>query len=328
MAPRITVAMPVFNGARFLRQAIDSLLAQTRSDFELICLDDASTDDSAAIASSTGDPRVSVVASQQHTSLPVNWNRALDAANGEYVVVAHQDDVYDPRFLETASRLLDEHPRTFAAHTKSTAIDEHGAPVSLPAAMYKERFWPADDPYEREPADEFCVLIEGNYIIAPAVMLRTIAIRDIGHFDPRYHFVTDWEYWLRGLRRGYTITGTHARLVGFRRHSDTATRASELTMRRYEEEREMLISFGVSGRMRPIENTLLNDFADRLAAGDVTGARRLVAYGEEQLPRFRGSARDRVMRVALRGGRAGGRALAWLRQSWIRAAVVTHRFYN
>jgi len=84
----------------------------------------------------------------------------------------------------------------------------------------------------------------------------------------------------------------------------------------------------MNGRMRPIENTLLNDFADRLAAGDVTGARRLVAYGEEQLPRFRGSARDRVMRVALRGGRAGGRALAWLRQSWIRAAVVTHRFYN
>jgi glycosyltransferase involved in cell wall biosynthesis len=304
----ITVAIPIHNGARYLAETVRSLLDQSERGFRLVCIDDASTDDSVAVASSFTDPRMEIIVAGDHASLAANWNRALDVARTPYIVIAHQDDIYERDFLATMIRLIEKHPRAFAAHCKTTSIDASGRVVRLPAARYKETFWPAADPYEREPAAEIEVLSCGNYVVAPSVMLRMAAVRQIGDFDTSLQFVTDWQYWLRGLRAGFTLAGAHSRLVRFRRHPWTATRLSELSLRRYEEE-IALLAWLAAPSFRIVENTLTADFAARLAVGDRDGPRSLLAFGERHIPGFRDGPRSRLLRNALRAGTLGGRLL-------------------
>lgn len=320
----VTVAIPIHNGARFLGETIRSLLDQSERGFRLVCLDDASTDDSLAIASAFSDPRVEIIAADSHTSLADNWNRALDVAQTPYLVIAHQDDVYDRGYLTAMLRLIEAHPNAFAAHCKTTAIDGSGRAVHLPAARYKETFWPAADPYERTPDAERDVLGRGNYVVASSVVLRMEAVAQIGRFDPALQFVTDWQYWLRGLNAGFTLAGTHTRLVGFRRHPWTATRMTERTFRRYEEEIDVLRRVHANS-FRLVENTLTSDFSARLAAGDRDGARSLLEFGTRRIPGFSGGLRLRVLRAALHGGTVAGRLLKAAEDALVELSVVRHR---
>lgn len=298
------MAFPTYNGARFLREALTSILGQTHRDVTLLCLDDASSDDSAAIAASLG---VRVLRNEQRLGLAANWNRALDLCESEFLVIAHQDDVYAPQFLERMIGVLDRHPNAFAAHCKSLAIDEHGHEIADPAARFKESFWPRG---EHECETQLAALRRGNFVIAPSVMLRMPARL---RFDERYQFVTDWDYWLRGLLAGAPLIGLNERLVSFRRHPETATLASERTMRRYEEELELLRQLNARvpapHPYRALENNLLAGFVRRLAEGDRDGARTLLRFGAGLVPGFARSPRALLMRLALPLGRTGGTLL-------------------
>lgn len=308
MSARVTVAVPVYNGARFLARTLESLLAQEHDAFDVVAIDDRSTDDSAAIAESL---RVRVVRNEVRRGLAGNWNAAFALASTPLLVIAHQDDVYEPAFLATAERLLETHPRAFIAHTRAQYVDERERPAGNAASRFKDSFWPADEPYEREPDAELRMLHGGNYIICPAVMYRMSAVTKIGAFNERYRFVPDWEYWLRGLLAGFTITGTHARLVKWRRHDESATRQEEATLRRYDEELELLEwlsrTAGLPRRLNAVQNTLLSDFASRLARGDRAGAAALRRYARERLPdahlahaitHLRGSLAGRLLQFA------------------------------
>ena len=320
MTHLVSVIIPAYNGARFLRQTIESLLAQTMRACSLICIDDASSDDSAAIAAHAG---ATVIRNAQRMGLAANWNRAMEIAKSEYFVIAHQDDVYEPEYLATLLHAVQSHPRAFAAHCKARTIDEHGAPIAHPAALFKERFWTNDDPMEREPRTELEVLQRGNYVVAPTVLFRSSAVSKIGVFHERYAFVTDWEYWMRAMLEGFTFPGVAKRLVAFRRHDETATRAHERTMRRYDEELELLrwleTLLPSKRAYRAIENTLLADFVELLASGDRDRARALANFAIDRVPRFAGSLRDRVMRAALAGGTAAGRALRMAERIYLRS---------
>ncbi|HEY0142006.1 MAG TPA: glycosyltransferase [Thermoanaerobaculia bacterium] len=315
---RVTIAVPTFNGARFLSETLASLRSQTLPPADLVVLDDASSDDSAAVAASM--PEVRVIRSAERRGLAANWNAALALCETPYLVLAHQDDVYEPRFAETLVAALEAHPRAAAAHCKASTIDEHGRPFTHPAGLYKERFWPRDAAIvEREPAAELAILRQGNYVIAPSAILRMSIVRQLGPFDTRYAFVTDWEYWLRASLAGHTLVGVVERLVRFRRHEATATRDSERSLRRYEEELELLLSLPAPTSLRPLENNLLADFVARLAAGDRAGAAALLRFGHERIARFRYST---LMRFALHGGRAAGRLLALAQAAYLRTLAA------
>jgi glycosyltransferase involved in cell wall biosynthesis len=316
---RVTVAIPAYNGARFLGETLQSLRGQSLADFTLVVLDDASTDGSAALAESLG---VRVERNPERLGLAANWNRALALCTTEYLLIAHQDDVYEPSFLATLLETIDAHPRAIAAHCKASTIDEHGYATAHPASLYKDRFWPRDARVvEREPAAELRILRQGNYVIAPSAMLRMELVRQRGPFDARYEFVTDWEYWLRAVAAGDTLAGVNAPLLRFRRHEATATRASERSLLRYEEELQLLGELDTrvpaARPFRPLENNLLADFVARLAAGDRQGAAALLAFARERLPRF---AYAGLMSAALHGGRAGGRLLQLAQAAYLRAA--------
>ena len=300
----ITIVMPVYNGARHLREAIASLLPA-----RVIVVDDASTDDSIAIARACG---VEVVQNDHRLGLAANWNRCVELVTTPFFVIAHQDDVYEPGFAPAMRALLEQHPRAFIAHCKTMAIDDDGRAIATPAARYKESLWPRVDPYEEGAEAGLRRLARGNFIVAPAVMFRTEAVRAIGRFSP-LEFVPDWEYWMRGLLAGYTIAGTHRRLVRFRRHAATATRALERTLDRYREEiavqRWIEREAKIPAQFATVSRIVLSEIAAALAAGDRARAAELLSFARTEVPGFRGTAASALVNLAIASGRLGGRAM-------------------
>jgi len=129
--PRVSIGMPVYNGENFLREACDSILAQTFTDFELIISDNGSTDATEAICHdyAARDPRVRY--HRAATNLGGAWNhsRVFELASGEYFMWHHHDDRSAPELLERCVAILDAHPDVINCHANTTIIDAYGAPI-------------------------------------------------------------------------------------------------------------------------------------------------------------------------------------------------------
>ena len=128
MSRRLCIGLPVFNGGRYLEEALDSLLGQTFSDFELLILDNASTDSTPDIcqAYAVRDQRIRYVRNQENIGAARNWYRAFDLSSSEYFKWAADDDVYAPEFLRQCVAVLDQDPSVVVAYTKTKIIDEEG----------------------------------------------------------------------------------------------------------------------------------------------------------------------------------------------------------
>jgi glycosyltransferase involved in cell wall biosynthesis len=131
-SPPVSIGLPVYNGARYLREALDSLLAQTYTDFELVVGDNASTDGTREIAldAASRDPRVRYLPSAENRGAAWNYNRVFEATGGRYFRWAAHDDVVAPTYLErVVAALEDAPPTTVLAQTLTTFIDENGEEV-------------------------------------------------------------------------------------------------------------------------------------------------------------------------------------------------------
>jgi len=152
--PRVSVGMPVYNGERFLRPAIESVLTQTYGDFELIISDNASTDATPDICRvyAARDPRIRYVRNATNVGAARNFNRVFQLSTGEYYKLANADDVCAPTLVERCVAVLDTHPGAVLCYARTTLIDESGAVMSeyddgldLRAASGVQRFRAAMD---------------------------------------------------------------------------------------------------------------------------------------------------------------------------------------
>ena len=109
-APSVTVLMPVYNGAAFLSEALESMFCQSLQDFELLVIDDGSTDATATILAACSDSRLRVVRNQLNLGLVATLNKGLDIARGELVARMDADDVALPARLESQMQFLSRHP--------------------------------------------------------------------------------------------------------------------------------------------------------------------------------------------------------------------------
>lgn len=313
---RRLIVVPIYNGERFLERTIRSLLAQTIRADQIICIDDCSTDRSPSIVTELNDPSITLTRNSTRLGLASNWNRALDLANGfDSLTIAHQDDIYEPTYLESVTRALEDHPSAFIAHTKASVIDEQDRPLRLAATRYKEKFWPRDRVVERAIREELALLIRGDYIFCPSVTFRVTAIENLGRFDERYEFVPDWDFWLRGLLAGFTIVGVNERLIRYRSHARSATAVAEKTLRRYQEELTIIEHYAERASSsdtqikidhRAAENTLADGIIRLLLSGDRAGARRILKYGRENIPGFHRRLPGLILVLAVPLGALGG----------------------
>ena len=126
--PRVSIAMPVYNGERFLRQAVDSLLAQTFSDFEFVIADNCSTDGTEAICRDyvARDPRVRYFRNDRNIGGPANFRRSFELCTGEYHKWSTADDYWAPTMVEKGVALLDANPELVLAFPRTKVVDAEG----------------------------------------------------------------------------------------------------------------------------------------------------------------------------------------------------------
>ena len=132
--PKVTVIVPNYNYEHFLRQRIDSILQQTYTDFELILLDDCSTDGSVTILAEYAlHPKVSAfVVNQKNTGSPfLQWEKGISMAKGEYIWIAESDDFADITLLEKCVAALESYPEAVLARTGSYLVDKDGKCLNL-----------------------------------------------------------------------------------------------------------------------------------------------------------------------------------------------------
>jgi glycosyltransferase involved in cell wall biosynthesis len=182
--PRLSIGLPVYNGEAFLAAAIDSLLAQTYRDFELIITDNASTDGTEAIcrARAARDPRVRYYRNASNVGAMHNFNRVVELARGEYFKWAAHDDLHEPAFLERCVEALERRPDVVLACTRLADIDEKDARKAVAATGLA---WDSPHPNARFRAlanpRHRCESIFG--VIRASVLRRTFLISDYAGCD-------------------------------------------------------------------------------------------------------------------------------------------------
>jgi glycosyltransferase involved in cell wall biosynthesis len=146
--PRVSIAVPVYNGERYLRESLDGLLAQTFTDFELVIADNASTDGTEAICRAyvACDPRVRYHRNERNLGGPGNFRRVFELSRGEYHKWSTADDLWHPTFVERCVAILDARPDVVLAYPRSNIVDAEGAvvrtfddPLDLPEDSAVER---------------------------------------------------------------------------------------------------------------------------------------------------------------------------------------------
>jgi glycosyltransferase involved in cell wall biosynthesis len=130
--PKLSIGLPVYNGEEFLRSSLDSLLAQTFTDFEIIISDNASTDSTAAICDEylAKDERIRYIRQRVNIGAACNHNYVFTEARAGYFKWASHDDLYHPELLERCIEVLDEQPDIILVHADEAFIDEHGTVVT------------------------------------------------------------------------------------------------------------------------------------------------------------------------------------------------------
>lgn len=188
--PRVSVVMAVYNGERFLRQAIHSILRQTYTDFEFIIADDGSTDGTSKILDMYQDPRIVRLKNEKCVGLAQSLNRGLAIARGELVARMDADDVSRPERLAEQLSYLDSHPQVGLLGTDFCLIDPAGALTCGP--ILKGSLSSA--------AVEWA-LCWGNPIVHPSVMFRAGIARSCGGYPEGYqYYAEDYAFWLQMLQ--------------------------------------------------------------------------------------------------------------------------------
>jgi glycosyltransferase involved in cell wall biosynthesis len=128
ITPRVSIGLPVFNGSEYLQEALNSLLAQTFADFELIIADNASTDNTQTICEEyvARDPRVRYYRNDKNIGAMQNWYYTFRLSSGEFFLGAAHDDVFHPEFLRQCVTAFDQAPEVVVCYPKTKVIDEHG----------------------------------------------------------------------------------------------------------------------------------------------------------------------------------------------------------
>jgi len=189
--PLVSAIVPTYNAERFLAQALDSALAQTFRDFEIVVVNDGSTDSSAAIAGAYAarHPGIVRVIHQPNQGLCHARNTALASARGRYFALLDADDLWLPHHLTDCVAVLERRPAVALVHADIERIDVHGK--SLGRAT---RYW------DHLPLEPFSALyLRREHVCCPTAVFRRHAIERVGNFDPQFNRLgcEDRDLWLR-----------------------------------------------------------------------------------------------------------------------------------
>lgn len=224
--PLVSVVVPNYNHSKYLRQRLDSILAQTFQDFEIIVLDDASTDDSlAALEPYLHDPRVRFFPNERNSGTPfAQWNKGVSLARGCYIWIAESDDIAEPHLLATLVPLLEYNPSVGIAYGQSRMVDQSGHEIMSSLAnilepLGKERWHTNFVANGMEECRKY-LLWMNTIPNASAVVFRKKVFLDAGQANLKFRLSGDWFMWVRML--AISDLAFHSGILNsFRQHGET-----------------------------------------------------------------------------------------------------------
>lgn len=223
--------LPVYNHARWVQQALDSVLAQTFSAFELMVIDDASTDDSWAViqaaCATKSDARVRCWRHEHNQGAPATLNEGLRLAQGEYLAILNSDDVWDVTRLERLVTLAQSQSLDFIG-TDVTVLDADSLPKEATEPHWVAWFEGLKQHYATH-TDTQATLLRGNFLITTSNFFfhQRVYVQLGGFAELRY--VHDYEYALRVVAAGFTVRFLHGeKLLGYRLHESNTIREKPL----------------------------------------------------------------------------------------------------
>ena len=201
--PRVSVVMAVYNGERFLREAVDSILTQTFTDLELIVVDDGSEDSSAQLLAAIEDPRVRIISHEVNKGAALSRNDGMQAARGEYIAIMDSDDIALPTRLEVQVRFLDSH--TDIGLTGAAIYDN----IDVDGSVLYTSYLPQDnETLQRTLIKEWCFL-------HPSIMFRSNVLAQVGGYREQFEPAEDHDFILRVLDH-CKVTNLDDKLVSYR----------------------------------------------------------------------------------------------------------------
>jgi glycosyltransferase involved in cell wall biosynthesis len=208
-----TVVMAAHNTEATIAPAIRSVLAQTRTDFELVVVDDGSTDGTAdRVREFVGDERVRLLQQRPQAGAAAARTAGIEAGTAPFVSMIDSDDLWMPRYLQEMGAALEADTGAGFAYTDAWYLDERSRQVRRVSAMGYQR------PPEPPPAtaeELFAALLDRNFIFN-AVTVRRSAVETAGPPDPRLRSMIDWEWWLRLAATGHRAVCVPGRLAVYR----------------------------------------------------------------------------------------------------------------
>jgi hypothetical protein len=216
-APRVSVCVPSYNHARFLAKSLDSVLAQTFRDFEILIVDDGSTDDSFKIAESYAAKHPSIIQLFTHKNhrnrgVSATVNAAFARVRGEYWMGLPSDDLLQPEKLEQQVKYLDKHTDVGWVYCPASVLDEHDRP--------RPEF--GDFGFDINKTEEpMATLIQGNAIPGMCCLMRTEVSQRVGLHEESLIY-SDWHYWIRMLSQA-KAGFINRKLVQYRIHGQNTS---------------------------------------------------------------------------------------------------------
>src|SRR5262245_59872905 len=208
--PAVSVIIPTFNRSRWLPEAVDSVLRQIFADFELVVVDDGSTDDTADVIAAMTDRRIRYLR-RPHRGISSALNAGIREARGRFVARLDSDDLWTPDLLATLVPILEQEPAVAAAYGKGQAIDRDGR-VLASVHGGPGRF----------PDDTLRSLVFDDCTCHIALVARRASLEEAGLYDERLAANEDWGMWLRVARR-HPFVFVDRILAGIRWHDDNLT---------------------------------------------------------------------------------------------------------
>lgn len=204
--PAISVLMPVYNGERFLREAIDSILSQTFRDFELIIINDGSTDNTESIIQSYSDSRIKYVKNEKNLKLIKTLNKGIGLAKGKYIARMDADDVSLPNRLELQYAFMESHSNVGASSSLIYSMSETGIVKGI-------------SKYYGCTTTMSCLYssLLRSPLVHPVSIIRTSLLKEIKYSDTKDALhIEDFVLWGNILKYGYDIANIEKPLLYYR----------------------------------------------------------------------------------------------------------------
>ena len=217
--PKVTVLMSVYNGEKYLQEAIDSILGQTFKDFEFLIINDGSTDKTGEILKSYNDPRIKIINNEKNIGLTKSLNIGLRIAKGEYIARQDADDISMPERLEKEVEFLEQNRNIGVVGTDYLIINEKGKIVHIVKCLN----------CSRELKEK---LLEGNQFGHGSVMLRKECIDKVGIYREEFKFAQDYDFCLR-IAEVYDVANISEPLYKWRIDSKSISVAKKALQDKY-----------------------------------------------------------------------------------------------